>query len=167
MRSKGFTLVEMLVVILIISILLGVALLSTLTSSPYKIMQDEAARLQVLFSQIRDKALLENAEYGFSVNSDRRYQWWKFQSDLNEWMLLLDAPFNAYTLPDSISFGLEVTELSVPVPVLQQEHTPAVVFYSDLQVTPFVLYIMAKDDRKQSIMLVTDGLSNVEFIREE
>lgn len=164
-RRRGFTLIEMLVVVLIIGILLGITLLSPITGSVHKTVQDQAARLEVLFAQIRDKALLENVEYGFSVKSDGSYQWWIMPLESHEWEMLEESPFQPYKVPASLSILLESEELLNEPERDDELEGPAVVFFSDRQVTPFKLHIEPVADLKQSVVLITDGLSDVEVTR--
>ncbi len=162
----GFTLVELLVVILIIGILLGVTLLSPVTGNVQKMVQEQASRLQVLFSQARDKALLDNAEYGFSVEDDR-YRWWVLPLESKEWRAITEKPFQPFRIPTGLEVILNTKEGDIPFLDKDQESRdgPSVVFYSDGQVTPFSLDIVPIENRKQKVLLQTDGLSNVELFR--
>ena len=110
-RRRGFTLIEMLVVLLIIGVLLGITLLSPITGSLHKVVQEQAARLEVLFAQIRDKSLLENVEYGFSVGKDGTYQWWLLPLESKEWIQLTDSPFQPYKIPDNLDMMMSYKAL--------------------------------------------------------
>ena len=162
---SGFTLVEMLVVLLIIGVLLGITLLSPVTGNIQKTVQEQAARLQVLFAQVRDKALLENAEYGFSVNESGVYRWWVLPLESKEWYAVENAPFQSYQLPGALAVKLETAGGNLPQQDDNDDEGPSVVFYSDRQVTPFALHIVPVENRKQKVVLQTDGLSDVEVTR--
>ena len=164
-KKRGFTLIEMLVVILIIGILLGITLLSPITGSVHKIVQEQGARLEVLFAQVRDKALLENVEYGFSVQADGSYQWWQMPLESRKWVLMEESPLQPYKVPKALNIWLESEELVTEQSRNDDIKGPAVVFYSDRQATPFKLHIAPTEDRKQSVVLLTDGLSDVEVTR--
>ncbi len=163
--AKGFTLIEMLVVILIIGVLLGITLLSPITGSIHKTVQGQAGRLEILFAQVRDKALLENNEYGFSVQSDGAYQWWQMSQENNGWVILNESPFHTYQTPKSLNIWLESEEQITESGLDNELEGPAIVFYSDRQATPFKLHIVPAEDRKQAVVLITDGLSDVEIKR--
>ena len=165
LKERGFTLIEMLVVILIIGILLGITLLSPITNSVHKTVQKQAARLEVLFGQVRDKALLENTEYGFSVQADGSYQWWQMSMESKEWLQLDESPLQPRKVPKSLNIWLESEELATEPGRDGETEGPAIVFYSDRQATPFKLHIVPLEDNKQSVVLITDGLSDVQVTR--
>ncbi|KEI72285.1 prepilin-type N-terminal cleavage/methylation domain-containing protein [Endozoicomonas elysicola] len=163
-QQRGFTLIEMLVVVIIVGVLLGITLLSPITGSIHKVIQGEATRLQVLFDQVRDKALIENIHYGFSVDSEGYYRWWVLPAESQDWVALEQSPFQPRLMPETLSLSLESIEDSRPFDT--DEASPSVVFYSDYQVTPFRLRIIPVENRKQSLYLLTDGLSDIERVRE-
>ncbi|UYM15399.1 prepilin-type N-terminal cleavage/methylation domain-containing protein [Endozoicomonas euniceicola] len=162
--QQGFTLVELLVVLLIIGILLGITLLSPVTGSVQKTTQQQAGRLQVLFEQIRDKALLENAEYGFSIDENGSYRWWVLPLEGREWLSINETPFQPYHPPASIKLVLNTTDVALPALDINEEG-PSVVFYSDRQVTPFALSVSPVENKKQTVVLQTDGLSDINITR--
>ena len=162
--QQGFTLVELLVVLLIIGILLGITLLSPITGSVQKTTQQQAGRLQVLFEQVRDKALLENAEYGFSIEEDGYYRWWVLPLEGREWLPINETPFQPYRPPASIQMILNTADVALPALDITDEG-PSIVFYSDRQVTPFALSVSPVENKKQTVVLQTDGLSDIQVTR--
>ncbi len=168
-HHSGFTLIEMLVVLLIVGVLLGITLLSPITGSLHKIVQGQSSRLEVLFAQIRDRALLENAEYGFSIGKDGQYRWWRLPVEEKEWLLLDNSPYKAYQIPEKLNIWVEFGEgkerSDDKGDDKGDDEGPMIVFFSDRTTTPFKLHIVPVDDRTQSVFLLTDGLSDVEVMR--
>ena len=72
-RAHGFTLLELMIVIVIVAILFSFATLTIRTSSPEELIKEEAHRLDRLIQLVLEEAVLKNTEYGleFKANSYR------------------------------------------------------------------------------------------------
>ncbi|MGB0360361.1 MAG: prepilin-type N-terminal cleavage/methylation domain-containing protein [Endozoicomonas sp.] len=162
--SKGFTLIEILVVIVIIGVLLGITLLSPITRSFHSVMQAESSKLQSLFSQARDRAMLDNLHYGFSVVDGSEYIWWVLPAETHDWVKLDDVPFKPHQMPDNLSLHIEPFEYLNPLE--SSDDKPAIVFYRDYQITPFLLKILPKERKHLPVLLGTDGLSDIGRVSE-
>ena len=68
--SRGFTLVELLVVLVIIGITLGLASLNAIPS-PRQDLQQEAQRLALLLQLARDEAIVRNRLVAFEASGER------------------------------------------------------------------------------------------------
>ena len=68
--SFGFTLVELLVVLVIIGITLGLATLNAIPS-PRQDLENEAKRLALLLQLARDEAIVRNRLVAFEANGER------------------------------------------------------------------------------------------------
>lgn len=68
--SSGFTLVELLVVMVIIGITLGLATLNAIPS-PRQDLEQEARRLALLLQLARDEAIVRNRLVAFEANGER------------------------------------------------------------------------------------------------
>ena len=69
-RTHGFTLVELLVVMVIIGLTLGMATLNAIPS-PRQDLDKEAQRLALLLQLARDEAIVRNRLVAFEANGDR------------------------------------------------------------------------------------------------
>jgi general secretion pathway protein H len=69
-RGRGFTLVEIMVVMVIIGITLGLASLNAMPS-PRQDLQDEAQRLTLLLQLARDEAIVRNRLVTFEATPER------------------------------------------------------------------------------------------------
>ncbi|MES0327501.1 MAG: type II secretion system minor pseudopilin GspH [Gammaproteobacteria bacterium] len=72
-KEHGFTLLELLIVIVIVAILFSFATLTIRSSSPEDLIKEEAYRLDRLIQLVLEEAVLKNTEYGleFKTNSYR------------------------------------------------------------------------------------------------
>ena len=68
--SRGFTLVEVMVVMVIVGIILGMVTLNAIPS-PRQNLQSEAQRLALLLQLARDEAIVRNRLVTFEANSER------------------------------------------------------------------------------------------------
>lgn len=68
--SSGFTLVELLVVMVIIGVTLGLATLNAIPS-PRQDLENEARRLALLLQLARDEAIVRNRLVAFEANGER------------------------------------------------------------------------------------------------
>lgn len=69
-RTRGFTLVELLVVMVIIGLTLGMATLNAIPS-PRQDLDKEAQRLALLLQLARDEAIVRNRLVAFEANGER------------------------------------------------------------------------------------------------
>ena len=69
-RSRGFTLVELLVVLVIVGVTLGLATLNALPSQRQD-LQAEAQRIALLLQLARDEAIVRNRLVAFEANGER------------------------------------------------------------------------------------------------
>ena len=69
-KWQGFTLVELLVVLVIIGITLGLASLNAIPS-PRQELENEAQRIALLLQLARDEAIVRNRQVAFEANPER------------------------------------------------------------------------------------------------
>jgi general secretion pathway protein H len=108
MRSKGFTLVEILVVVVIMAIVISLAVLSIGTTGRDSQLDEESGRIEGLVGLLHERALLEGRDFGlriepaayeFVVYDARRDRWTKFDQE---------HEFRHRDLPKGLSFQLEL-----------------------------------------------------------
>jgi general secretion pathway protein H len=121
-RGGGFTLVEIMVVLVIIGVTLGLASLNAIPS-PHQDLQKEAQRIALLLQLARDEAIVRNRPVAFEATSERYHflvrtetRWAPIANDdllrerdfKNAPLTLLLDPTTAGTLnPLRITFGNE------------------------------------------------------------
>src|SRR4030081_3757092 len=69
MRSRGFTLVEILVVVVIMAIVISFAVLSIGTTGRDSQLDDESRRIEGLVGLLHERALLEGRDFGFGIET--------------------------------------------------------------------------------------------------
>jgi general secretion pathway protein H len=139
-HDRGFSLLELLVVIVIISILFTFTTLAIRGTSPEELIQTEAQRLDRLIQLALEEAILRGAEYGleFKPNS---YRFLLFAE--NTWQPLdNDRLLRERQLPENMEFELEIEQIDVLVEEEQQDTDeeerpdPQVFILSSGEITP-------------------------------
>jgi general secretion pathway protein H len=84
--QRGFTLLELLVVLVIAGILLGAVALNAMPSNG-QLVQDDAQRIALLLQAARDEAIVRNRAIAFEID-EQRYRFLIRQND--SWQILTD-----------------------------------------------------------------------------
>ena len=83
-RSRGFTLMEIMVVVAIIGLVTAVTVIIVRRQPRDTELDEEAERLDALFSYVREQAELQTRDYGFRIN-DRNYSFVVFDVLGDQW----------------------------------------------------------------------------------
>lgn len=147
-RARGFTLLEVLVVVLLMGIMLGIVQLS-LKPGPARQARQEAQGLIQLLDHLRENAVLEGREFGVRIGSEG-YQLMVFERP--NWR----AAAAAYRLPDGLFFRLELE--GRPLTLGGSVDQPQLLLLSSDEMTAFTLHYETAQQRWLSVS--SDGLSD-------
>ncbi len=107
-RSAGFTLIEILIVVLIIGIISTAVLLSVNLTGRDQDLEKESDRLLTLINYAREQAELQTREYGVMFHDDG-YQFLAYDVRRGLWREVYeDEVFRVRKLPDGLDFKLIV-----------------------------------------------------------
>jgi general secretion pathway protein H len=146
--SRGFTLVELLVVMVIIGITLGLASLNAIPS-PRQDLENEAKRIALLLQLARDEAIVRNRLVAFEANGER----YRF-------VVRNDTGWEPVTRDDLLR---ERTFRSAPLQLVLQPTTGSdpstvrITFGREPVDKPFVLTLAAGDNR---VAIRADGVGH-------
>jgi general secretion pathway protein H len=112
-RASGFTLLELLVVIVIVSVLFSFLTLSIRGNSPEELIKEEAYRLNQLIQLALEQAVLRNTEYGLKFDT-HSYQF--LQLNENSWQTVeADKLLRKRELPLEMEIELAIEQIDVVI----------------------------------------------------
>ncbi len=165
-KQVGFTLVELLVVLVIIGCLVSLALFSTGRNTERE-LQEEARRLATVMTLLADEAVLENREYGLLINSTG-YQVLSFAEDCACWSVSADQ--QGYRLPEWVRLQLQLDgeplQLGGSVDkeadgeedeADEQSVQPQLLLFSSGELSAFSLRLEVRDLPQQAFAVSSDG----------
>ena len=113
MRCKGFTLVEILVVVVIMAIVISLAVLSVGVTGRDSQLDEESRRIEGLVGLLHERALLEGRDFGLRIEP-AAYEFVVYDPRADRWRNLgQESEFRHRELPKGISFELELDSLLV------------------------------------------------------
>src|SRR3984957_721941 len=87
MRSKGFTLVEILIVILIIVVIVSLTVLTVSSNGRDSQLDEESRRIEGLVGLRHDRALLEGRDFGLRMEP-AAYEFLVYDTFRDRWLML-------------------------------------------------------------------------------
>ena len=174
--EAGFTLIEILVVLVIVGIIVAVALLSVGTLGDNRNLETEARRLATLIQMANDDATIQGRDFGLEV-MQRGYRFVEHDPLLNQWFEVTDDDFmRERQLEEGSAFDLVIEEHRVlleeearetesededeyqqPNRDLTEDYLPHVLILSSGDISPFELTIMRESDRAEVVVRVSAG----------
>ncbi len=145
-RAAGFTLLEVLVVVVIIGILTSIAVVSINVLGGDHEMDEEARRLQAVLSQAREDAILEGRDVGLRIDV-RGYDFLHYDGRYERWDLVSGDPLlRERTLPEGLTATLflesrQVQLVSRSAPTERTPPAPQVVVQASGDLVPFEIVL--------------------------
>jgi general secretion pathway protein H len=143
--DAGFTLIEVLVVVLIIGIMVTGVVLSLRVSGEDRDLDRERDRILALADYLRDQAALQNREYGMRCTTGG-YEFLVYEPRSEQWESLTGDPLlRPRQLPPGIEVTLEVEGRPVILPapgvsrVSAKDRVPQIMLFSSGEMSLFEL----------------------------
>lgn len=158
--GAGFTLIEMLVVVVIIAIISASILLSTGATGRDRELEQASERMLALLNYTREQAEVRTREFGL-LCTETGYQFVSFDPRRNEWVTVdTDETLRARDLPEGLTFNLQVEGRPIVLtrPPDSKDFTPQVMIYSNGDLTPFQLVLARPSEHSITIASTDKGL---------
>lgn len=136
MLARGFTLLELLVVMVIVGITLGMVSFNTMPNGQ-QVLQNDAQRIALLLQLARDEAIVRNRPIAFEAEAER-YRF--LLRDGNTWQVLAQDD-----LLREREFKRPPVTFSISPPSLEQAASLRIVFGREPVDKPFVLTLATGD----------------------
>jgi general secretion pathway protein H len=157
MRSKGFTLIEILVVLVIMAVVISLAVLSINTTGRDAQLDEESRRIEGLVDILHERALLEGRDFGLRIEPSA-YEFVVYAPDRDRWLTLNDEhEFRHRDLPKGVSFKLELDSVNVVLKPIDRGLSdgdappgPQVAIAASGEGTPFHLTLLREATQAQA-----------------
>jgi general secretion pathway protein H len=166
MRSKGFTLVEILVVIVIMAAVISIAVLSVSSTGRDSQLDEESRRIEGLVGLLHERALLEGRDFGLRIEPTA-YEFVVYDARRDRWMMLdQEREFRHRDLPKGITFQLQLDSQTVVIKAVDRNLTggdppgPQVAIAASGEGTPFRLTLQ-RDATQAKASVDGDALGKV------
>ena len=174
-RSRGFTLIEVLVVTVIIGVVIAGMLLSINTTGRDSELERERDRLSSLFGYVRERAELQTIEYGLRA-TPTTYEFVAYDNRTRQWgEETLDRTLALHKLPAGLELALVVEGRKVILKEPEKDKlqsdvldlTPQIMVFSSGDISDFEL-TLARTQTRRSVTFsdASDGTVSVGELKE-
>jgi general secretion pathway protein H len=134
-RAAGFTLIEVMVVVVIIGILINFTMLSLRSRSPADQLNEESKRLKSLIEIASEEALLRSSLIGVDI-SETGYSFLRLKEET--WEPVNDNLLRNRELPEEVRISMTLAQ---PPSDDEEKRTPEIILMNSGEITPFDLKI--------------------------
>jgi general secretion pathway protein H len=145
-HASGFTLLEVLVVVVIIGIISSMAVVSIKVLGGDHEMDQEVAKLAAVLGQAREEAMLQGHDFGLRVDASG-YDFQRYDTRTERWVQVSDDPLlRERALPEGVGLELRMESRNVMLkpraaPTAGQSLSPQVVVQASGDLVPFEILL--------------------------
>jgi general secretion pathway protein H len=148
-RSKGFTLVEIMVVVVIMAVIISLAVLSIGVTGRDAQLDEESRRIEGLVNLLHERAVLEGRDFGLRIEPTA-YEFVEYEPTRDRWVTLSEEhEFRHRDLPKGVTFQLELDSQVVVLKPIERDFVsdepppgPQVAIAASGEGTPFRLTLL-------------------------
>ena len=164
-RQRGFTLLELLVVIVIVGLLMGTVVLGFTGADAEQQMRGTAERIATRIELARQYALQRNKEWGIYVD-ESDYRFTEFDPVEGLWVEQAHRPFLPDAGFDRLTFRVVVEGLDLEQFGAGEDELPDIIVFSSGEITPFEWFVEPQWESLAWIVS-SDGLAPATMARDE
>ena len=158
MRSKGFTLVEILIVLLIITVVISLTVLTVNSTGRDSQLDEESRRSEGLVGLLHERALLEGRDFGLRIEP-AAYEFVVYDPRRDRWLMLdQEREFRHRELPRGVSFQLQLDSQTVVIKAIDRNLSsgepprPQVAIAASGDGTPFRLILLREATQAKAVV---------------
>jgi general secretion pathway protein H len=160
-KNKGFTLIEIMVVVVIAAIMMGAVTLSFPRTGD-DLLKEQADRFTAILSLSVDEAILQSKDLALSVG-EAGYSFFRFEDQ--NWQTFNESPFNARSLVGGVESELLIEGVSVNLKKernSEEKPKPQILILSSGEMTPFT-YVMTYSN-KSTVTIKVNAIGGIEQV---
>lgn len=163
-RHSGFTLIEILVVLVLVGMLAAMAVFTMGGNSQQRELQNQVRELYLLMQTASDQAVLNNLELGL-LFEENGYRFVAFEDEENDWKASGERIFRAREFPEWMVTTPFIESDAPRLASAEDKLRPDVVFFSSGETTPFELEFTVGSETESIQTLASDGISPIQWRR--
>ncbi len=164
--AGGFTLIEILIVIVIIGSLASLAVLNLGGADQTRQLETEARRLHAVLRMVAEDAIFQSEEYGLQIE-EGSYRFLRLDPATGRWEAVTGRGYAAHQMPAEFEVRLEVEGDLPELVTTKQIDMPSVLLLSSGEITPFIIEMrLAGEPDSRLFHIGSDGFSDIELLSE-
>nr|WP_286222706.1 type II secretion system minor pseudopilin GspH [Marinobacter sp. LA51] len=161
-RQAGFTLLEILVVLIIVGLLASLAVFSFGGNSQQRELKNEVRDLYLLMQTASEQAILNNRELGLQV-TEEGYQFVAYEDESGDWEASGERLFRPGSFPEWMVVTKFIESDAPKLASAEDKFGPDVYFFSSGETTTFEIEFTAGRNSDYLHILASDGVSELEW----
>lgn len=168
-RQRGFTLIEIVVVVAVIAIAVTVIAVRFDFNRSDDELREQTRRLQVLLHLAWEQAQIEGRSVGLQIERDS-FNFVTYDPLQRTWLAMdEEAMFRRRELPEGMTFDLEMEDKDIELPTDDEDENairPQVLLLASGEATPFSLFVES-DDTDITYELLVDALGDSQIVEHD
>ncbi len=164
-RIKGFTLIEIMIVMVLLGLISSVAVFTLGSGKQQRELENESQRLHALLRMASEEAILSNTEIGFLISEDG-YEFLEFDEEKEQWSASTVPLFKARTFPEwvVVVFQREGQDIRILGKEDGENKRPDMMLLSSGEVTPFSITLQVEKNSSGEFKILSDGIEEIKLL---